>query len=283
MIDTLYVNGCSWTFGSELEQDPAFAEMLNRKKWKPENPQDHFNWNILDSNGTYVSRYDEHYDKFNWAGRLKTLLGAKKLVNEATGGGSNYRIVRKTLDYIKQLSPKKYNSTMIVLGWTNCSRSEMNLGQRWHRVSLSQPFDQTVDRLKFDDENIIKTVSKLKDSWEALLYTDYTGVQYYFNSVYMLTALLDNLGINYYFFNALPVWYDGGEYQSDVDVDNCFAIDIELHGKNKHLHPLSDTFFHYANNNREEMPMATYLHPLSTCHGLWAERIYASMKHNGVL
>ena len=83
MIEQVYVNGCSWTAGNELEQDPAFHQYLADNNLHIEDPNDDYNWNILDSDNQIVSRYDLHYNDFNWASRLKTLSGAKNLLNDA--------------------------------------------------------------------------------------------------------------------------------------------------------------------------------------------------------
>lgn len=281
MIECLYVNGCSWTAGNELEQDRAFHRYLLENNLHVEDANDDYNWNILDNNNQLVSSYDLHYNKFNWAGRLKSLSGAKNLVNEAIGGASNTRILRKTLDYVHSLTPSDYKKTLIVIGWTTSERDEMYINNTWQRWNLVQPFSATVNRLEISDEKYIERVDHLHQEYSALIYNDYARIKAYFNSIFLLSNTLSNLGIRHYFFNALPPWWEGGEFKTDVNVQEEFSQELEWHENQKNIQNFRDSFMHYVQIN--DLPVGKYLHPLHIAHNTWADYIWSDIKFKGIL
>ena len=281
MIEQVYVNGCSWTAGNELEQDPAFHQYLADNNLHIEDPNDDYNWNILDSDNQIVSRYDLHYNDFNWASRLKTLSGAKNLLNDAIGGASNTRILRKTLDYVYNLKPADYTKTLIVIGWTTSERDEIYVNNTWQRWNLVQPFSTTVDRLEINDDVYIKHMDQLHKNYNALVYNDYARIKAYFNSVFLLSNTLNNLGIKHFFFNALPPWWEGGEFKTSVNVPEEFEQELAWHENQKNLQNFRDSFMHYVHMN--DLSVGKYLHPLHTAHTLWANYIWTDMRSRGVV
>jgi hypothetical protein len=281
MIETLYTNGCSWTFGAELEQDPTFHQYLAENNLHVEDPDDDYNWNILDSNNQIVSRYNLHYNDFNWGSRLKILTGAKEFINDALGGASNTRILRTTLDYVYKLAPEDYATTLIVIGWTASERDEIYANNTWQRWNLVQPFSTTVDRLEIIDEVYIKHMDQLHEQYNALVYNDYARIKSYFNSVFLLSNTLNNLGIKHYFFNALPAWWEGGEYKTDVNVQEEFSKELEWHENQKNIQNFRDSFMHYVHMN--DLPTGKYLHPLHFAHTVWADYIWQDMQARRVL
>jgi len=281
MIKTVYTNGCSWTFGSELEQDRLFRNFLNNQQWKMQDPADELNWNIVDKNNEIVSRFDHHYDKFNWSGQISKLVGATELVNHALGGGSNNRILRTTLDYVRSLSPNDYKTTLIVIGWTAAERNEIYVNKEWQRWNINQPFNQTVDKLHVTDEDYINRIDKLHQDYIGLIHDDYVNIKTYFDTVYLLSNTLTNLGIKHYFFNALPAWWEGGEYKTDCNVEQCFAQELHWHENHKNIQNFSDSFMHFVHRNN--YVVAKYLHPLHDAHVDWANYIYNEMSTKGII
>jgi hypothetical protein len=281
MIETLYTNGCSWTFGAELEQDPAFAEYITSCGWHMQDPTNELNWSLVDNNGMIMSTLDLQYDLFNWPGCLKTISGAKTLINHGLGGGSNTRILRTTLDFIKQLKPSQYNKTLIVIGWTISERDEILINKTWQRWNIVQPFSQTVDREVIKDEKYISALDRHQQDYASLVFDDYANILKYFNSVYMLSNTLNNLGIKHYFFNALPAWWEGGEYKTDVNVQEEFGRELEWHENQKNIQNFRDSFMHYVQIN--DLPTGKYLHPLHTAHTAWANYICTDMKSRGII
>lgn len=281
MINELYTNGCSWTFGAELEQDPVFKDFLNSKSWSMQDPNDELNWTIVDKDKQIVSRLDLEYDKFNWSGHLKKLTNANTLINHGLGGGSNNRILRTTLDYIRNLNPKDYKTTLIVIGWTASERNEIYVNKDWHRWNLNQPFSQTVDRLQISDDNYIARVDKLHQDYIGLIHDDYVNIKTYLDTVYLLSNTLDNLGIKYFFFNALPAWWEGGQYKTDCNVEQVFTKELAWHENHTNIQNFKDSFMHFV--HRENYTVGKYLHPLHDAHVDWANYIYSDLITRGIL
>jgi hypothetical protein len=281
MIETLYTNGCSWTFGSELEQDSKFKDYLAEQNLHLEDPDDELNWNLLDNNNQIVSRLDLHYNKFNWSGTLKNRVGAKFLKNDSFGGGSNHRILRTTLNYIRQLDPAEYKKTLVVIGWTASERNEIFVGGGWHRWNLNHPFNNDVDRLLVTDEQYIAQLDKFQQDYIGLVYNDYVNIKTYFDSVYLLSNTLSNLRIKHFFFNALPPWWEGGEYKTDCDVNKHFANELKWHESHSNIENFRDSFMLYV--NRKKYVLAKNLHPLCDAHTDWANYIYNEMTVRGIL
>lgn len=91
-IKCLYINGCSWTYGEELghQADPNEQSYKFYNSWP---------WHV-----------SQHYN-------------IPQLINDARGGGSNDRIFRKTVEFIKN-TKVKYSELAIVVAWTSSERTE---------------------------------------------------------------------------------------------------------------------------------------------------------------
>lgn len=281
MIETLYTNGCSWTFGSELEQDSLLVEHLASLGMYIQDPSDDMNWNIVDKDGNIVSRFDCHYDMFNWSGYLKKALGADKLINHATGGGSNARILRTTLEYVMSLSPEQRATTLVVIGWTVAERDEIYVKKSWERWNLSQQFSSTVDRLAISDQGFIDSIDKFQDNYQGLVYDDDERILKYFNGAYLLSNTLNNLGIKHLFFNALPAWWEGGEYKSDCDPYVTFPVQLHWHENNNNTLRFRDSMMHFV--HRTNKPVGKYLHPMHEAHESWSKHLYSQLQKRNII
>lgn len=89
----LYTNGCSWTYGGELE--PYFVDNNQRQQ-------------------------------LVWPYHLGKKLKAEKIVNLSWGCGSNQRIFRTTLDWIKNQEKQNLENVFAVIQLTDSSRYEFN-------------------------------------------------------------------------------------------------------------------------------------------------------------
>lgn len=281
MIKHLVVNGCSWTAGNELEDDPEFDEILKVNGLSKQDPNDPMNWNIIDDQGEVVGTYDNLYNMLNWSGYLKTCINAEELTNLATGGGSNTRILRTTVDYVMSLTPEQCKETMVVIGWTVSERDEICLGNNFQRWNATQPFSMTVDRLIFSDESLIDKISRIHEDYIMYLHSDYGSVKRYFQQEYLLANLLENLGIKFFFFNALPAWWHGGNLAFDVDVFKEFPEQLIWHENNNNLLSNDDTMYNFINSNN--WPVAKHMHPLSQGHLAWANYLHRVMQERGIL
>ena len=281
MIDTLYVNGCSWTAGNELECDPGFKLFIESKGWKLQDPSDPINWNLVDAAGNLASRVDEHYNTFNWAGRLQKLLKVPKLINDAAGGGSNDRILRTTVQRIMSMPERDRKRTLVVIGWTASDRSEIYVGNDWHRFNATQPFSSTADRYFLPDETVLKKIDKFQEDYILNVFSDYQRVHNYFQTVYLLSNLLDNLKIKYYFFNALPAWWIAGSSEVSCNVQGEFPEQLMWHDNHNKFHPRGDSMFKYVFDNK--CPPAPYGHPMFQGHEMWANHLLGTMKTRRIL
>ena len=275
MIKTLVVNGCSWTAGNELEHDPAFEALIHSVGLRKHNPQDYNDWNLVDNTGEIVSSFDKFYDQLNWAGRLREKLAIPDLVNLSTGGGSNTRILRTTIDHVTTLPEDKRSETLIVVGWTISERDELYVADSWQRWNATQTFSSTVDRLTLNNDKLIKKLDKFQEDYIALVHNDYAAVYRYFQQSYLLANLLDNLGIHYFFFNALPAWFSAGPLASNIDIVEKFNQQIQWQETHRKMLSNNDTMFEFVNLG--SYPVAPYKHPLSQGHLAWANYIYETL------
>ncbi len=280
-IKTLYTNGCSWTFGAELEQDRVFTDYLGDLGMFLQDPSDDLNWNIVDKDGNTVSRLDYHYDNFNWAGQLKKKLGAKTLINHALGGVSNTCILRTTLEYVMSLTPEERETTLVVIGWTASERDEIYVKKTWERWNLAQKFSATVDRLKISDQDFIDAMDKFQDDYMGLVYDDYANVLKYFNNTYMLSNTLKNLGIKHLFFNALPAWWEAGELKSDCDPITELPVQLEKHETNNNIMSFRDSMMGFV--HRTNCTVGKYLHPLAEAHQLWSTHLLQQLRQRKII
>lgn len=270
MIKRLVVNGCSWSAGNELEHSPEFMTMIQADGLHKQAPQDYNNWNLLDSNNNVVSTFDRYYDKLNWAGYLKEKLSIPELVNLSTGGGSNTRILRTTIDYVMALPEAHRSETLIAIGWTVSERTEIYVGNNWQRWNATQQFSTTVDRLLLNDDKLIKRLDKFQEDHIAYVHSDYEAVHRYFQQCYLLSNLLDNLKIPYVFFNALPAWWRAGPLKSNINPGD-FNKYIAWKEQNKRF-IANTTMFNFVSDGNYDV--APYKHPLAKAHLAWANYLH---------
>lgn len=282
MINTLYVNGCSWTLGNELDQDPEFDTFIDELGLYKEDPTDYYNWNLLDKNThKQVAVNNEFFNEFNWGKKFANLFGIKNYINNAAGGGSNDRIVRTTLEYVNNLSTKERSEVLIIIGWTNADRKEKFVKGNWHRWNSTQSFSDTVDRLVFKDESHISALEKLQQQEIIYATEEYASITNYFQNVFLLANTLENLGISYFFFNALPPWWTGGHLKTSIDVEQEFTKYIEWHETNEHILGINDSMYSFMHENNFQM--AKYFHPLVPGHAAWATHLVQVLETRGLI
>jgi hypothetical protein len=283
MIDTLYVNGCSWSSGNELEEDPKFVAYIETLGLRKQDASDFFNWNLVDASGRLISTYDEHYNKFNWPGELQRILKIPNLVNHAIGASSNRRILRNTLEYVRSCTPRQLKKLLIVIGWTDSTRNELYVNNSWQRFNLTQSFSSTYD---YDSASQLSTeqlkqIDKMQELFTVCTDSEYMGVYDYFNSVYLLANTLSNLKVKYMFFNALPPWWTAGDLKTNFDVENLFVQEIKHHNEHNNIMHYKDSMFDFVNRNN--YPVAKYLHPLCLAHTDWAKHLNNELKDRNIL
>ena len=94
MTKTLFVNGCSWTYGGGLDE-PGTKE------------------NITNLHNNVV-----------WSAHVRDLLKFDTCVNLAEGCGSNQRICRTTFDWVNQQDEEILKNTTVIIQWSHEDRYE---------------------------------------------------------------------------------------------------------------------------------------------------------------
>ena len=107
-VDTLYVNGCSWTYGSELV-DPSVQP-----------PGDHFQ-----------PVHDKWRREHAWPGLLSNILNLG-LSDGSICGSSNQRILRTSIQDLARLQLQGYRP-IAVIAWSQIQRFELNNGSNWEQ------------------------------------------------------------------------------------------------------------------------------------------------------
>jgi hypothetical protein len=281
MIKHLVTNGCSWTSGNELEFDPEFDRLLQRLKLVKVDSTNPLNWNLNDLDGNWATTFDVLYNHLNWSGYLKDKIGAEQLTNLSTGGGSNARILRTTLDYVLKLPQELRKETLVVIGWTVSERDEMYIANSWQRWNATQPFNITADRIKMPDDSLVDKITRIQEDYIVYLYNDYAAAGKYFQQSYLLANLLENLGIKYFFFNALPAWWESGELEFKVDVVKEFKEQVQWQETHSNCLSNSNTMYKFVNDHK--YPIAPCFHPLSQGHLAWANYLIEVMLERNII
>lgn len=170
----LFTNGCSWTYGGGLD-------------------------NLYDD--------ETLRNEITWPAQLKTLMNFDRHVNLAEGCGSNQRIIRTTLEWIWQQTPKTLQNTTAVIQWTEPSRYEyyypkdMNnsfesLPDRWARVKVGTVISKTElkDRSSYE-EMFIDSQKRYEN------YTDIEGLYQHITHCESLASIFKSYGIKYYYWS----------------------------------------------------------------------------------
>jgi hypothetical protein len=97
----------------------------------------------------------------------------------------------------------------------------------------------------------------------------------------LLSNLLDNLKIKYYFFNALPAWWSAGSSSTSYDVQAEFPEQLIWADTHTKFHPREDSMFKYVNQNN--YPVAQYGHPMFRGHEMWANHLLTAMQNRKII
>jgi hypothetical protein len=243
-IKTIYTNGCSWTEGCGAETAPE-------------------NKNIQDIN----------INDFAWPKYLGELMNCN-VINEATGGGSNARILRQTIDYVTALEPEQRAETLIAIGWTLPDRDEIYIKGKYYRFNSAQPCS-TFNDIK---QNLTpKKVRQIDDYyWHYFMdvYDPEAKLDIYFRQIYLLKNLLENLSIPFIFFLGMP-W----KWETPTTLN---AEEEKRHGKivaqiasGTNGIDISASMSYYMHEHK--LPMSPCFHPWPKSHKIWADHIFQQL------
>jgi hypothetical protein len=284
LIDTLYVNGCSWTAGNELDEDPIFVENLTKRGMTLCETETPGVTNVNDSSDNKVGIAADFWNDFTWAKNLADKLNLN-LINDSSGGGSNDRIVRTTIDYVRNLTIEQRNSTVIIIGWTLTNRNEICLTDPhnvpiWFRFNATRKFSETLTLDQTLGPEQIESIDNFHKLWLTDIFNEYERVHCYFQGAYLLSNLLENLGIRYYFFNALPVWFVfGDELAEQIQTD--FGSWLSWHNNHTNIQDIDYTMQHFVREHNYKI--APGGHPLVEGHRAWADHLLEAMRDRNIV
>jgi hypothetical protein len=259
MINHLYTNGCSWTAGNGIDQDPLLKII------------------------PYPQKYN-YLNKLGWPAKLAQHLNVP-FTNEAQGAGSNKRMIRTTCDFLRKYPKEEYKNLVIVLGWTTVDRNEMYFEENentkgWCMFNASQPVSSHGVLFRPDfTSSFLHRIDDWQKQYVGDFFSVYSNYSYYFQEMYLMSNMLENLNIKYMFFSSLP-WkrmiYGGTE-----EVLKSFTTEINELKKptilqtrdcDDSLNVMSD--FCLKNN----LPMANDHHTMSVGHAEWANHLLNELK-----
>lgn len=93
-MKTLFVNGCSWTYGGGLDEPGSKAHI------------------------------DNLHNNIVWPAHVKKLMNFDRCINLAEGCGSNQRICRTTFDWVNQQDEETLKNTTAIIQWSCEDRYE---------------------------------------------------------------------------------------------------------------------------------------------------------------
>jgi hypothetical protein len=91
----------------------------------------------------------------------------------------------------------------------------------------------------------------------------------------LLSNLLENLGIRYYFFNALPCWYVfGDEMAAQIQTD--FGSWLSWHDNHTNIQAIDSTMLRFVREHK--FKIAPHGHPLVEAHAAWSDHLVEVLK-----
>ena len=281
MIKTLVVNGCSWSEGHLMHWDPRVEEEIKPLGYRVA-IDNRLAVYIKGKDGDKISvdyPYRDIYNRYNYGSYVKKYLKAQEYINLASGGAGNDRIVRTTIDYVKRIKPEDYKNTFFLIGWSLPERQELfvndkNGDKRWVRFNPTQEFSSLEGDL---EKKFTNQIDKFWKQYVTHIHCQEAGVIRYFNNVFLLKNTLDNLGINYYFFNSFPMFWD-----KDYD-PAIFDNDVEWYNRQSRFMSFHDSFFELIRIEKSTQDVVLNDgHPNARGHRLWASHIINDMKSKGI-
>ena len=248
MIKQLYVNGCSWTDGDGLDK-----EIGRGPDWRGR----------------------------NWASQLAKLLNVP-VINEGMGGGSNARIVRLVCDFVRNLPREDRRSTLIVIGWTVTNRDEIYIEEtnNWYPFNSNHEFRGRSYFKPRVDPHKVEDIERIRKQMVAHANTLYADTVRYLNQIFLIKNLLENLGIPFLFFQALPWIYPEEQISANETEGNLLKskfAELEC----EHVMSLSKTFNEFIQVNN--YPMSDCYHPLTDGHKAWADKLFEELKNRKII
>lgn len=184
--------------------------------------------------------------------------------NIALPGGSNQRIIRTTLEHIKNLDPR---STLIIIGWSSFERTEWFFRDAWHQIcgdtnytidpELDMLWRQHIDSWHQDDNH---------ECWRR------QADQHH--AIWTFHRLLHDLGFEFLFYQGCRTFFFDGCPQQDQPfrlswIDDVWAHDpyVQVTTDNQRI---VESFSHWAENQGYQHA-DSFAHFGQDAHDGWAQ------------
>jgi hypothetical protein len=271
---TLYVNGCSWTAGDELESDPLFVKSYTENGLKKSEED---NWTLIYENGEEFGPTSDYRNIFNWGGLLSQKINAGLYINSALGGSSNDKIIRETVDFVLSYPKENIKNLFVVIGWTASDRKEIyvNKTKTFEIFNSTRLFSETL----FPNSKLTAQDIKKYDQYHQLyienVFDYYECIKRKTFQIYSLSNILENLGIKYFFFNSIQNIHES----YDINETNKFDSFFNWYDNNKNIFSditMQEYILDYG------CPLAKYRHPLIDGHKIWADFIMEKIKERNI-
>jgi hypothetical protein len=159
---------------------------------------------------------------------------------------------------------------LVILGWTDVSRREFLLTEddvsKWVRFNVGQPTSS------YENAFFSKYYLSQIDSWQRdyvkYVYSYDASCNIFFQQMFMMKHLLNDLGIKFIFFSSLP-WAHGNVSHYSERISHVIApniLNVSMNSENQTM-----ASFCTANNIKMTSDGA---HPMIDGHSRWAAYLY---------
>jgi hypothetical protein len=184
--------------------------------------------------------------KVSWGQNLAGKLDAE-FHCDAESASSNQRIIRVTEDYIL----KGNRPDLLIIGWSTWEREEWIHGDRYYQVNAGGIGEDWPEPIK-----------ERYKKWIVDLDYQYC-VRESHREIWNFHQLLEQIGINHYFFTCYEPFTNVDEY----DWNKCYLVPY-----NKDY-----TFFNWCKNQGFKTTKSNGYHYGPDAHAAWAEFLYAQV------
>lgn len=245
-----YANGCSFTWGGSLYEFRPENDV-----WLPRDVDHPLNKERLNS------VYPYHLGK---------LIKASKVINDSMGCGSNYRIIRTTLNYFNNLISKgiPINDHFVTIQWTEPSRFEYydEITNTWNMLT-------TVTFVSESGPEHPSNAKKVHDFYYKNIYSTKQSHDIFISHITCLGSFFQKHNIPYLFYTHTNFWLDYFTETEDFDHFNNLVSRFNWWG---------DIPSHaYMSGGKVDSPFGA--HPSKKGHQQWAQLVFEDIKKKNLL
>ena len=129
-------------------------------------------------------------------------------------------------------------------------------------------------------KSFLKDADSFQREYISCAYNHTANYLAFFQEMYLMSNLLENLGISYLFFSSLP-WRRSWTHPADVDIEKEFPVQLSKLKKSQILNTRDcddsqNVMAEFCRINN--MPMAPDHHTMVQGHRAWAEHLYTEIQ-----